>query len=256
MHEATRRLLDLGLSEKEAGVYLALLELGPSIVQQVAEKAGVNRSTCYALIESLKQRGLVSEVERDERVAYVPESPQRLVELVEKEAQELSSKRETLQQVMPDFLALFNALGQKPRVRYFEGEKGIISARRALMEADITKEYVSFTAIDEATNIASRIDMLERQRMAQRLHGRLIIAIQPGMQLPETDLRAWDVRCLPYDQAPFTGEVDIFGDKVAAFIFHPDIVGLLVDSAHLSRIFRALFEAAWKSAAPYIPKAT
>lgn len=250
MHEATRRLLELGLSEKEAGVYLALLELGPSGVQHVAEKANVNRSTCYALIGSLKQRGLVSELERDGRITYVPESPQRLAELIEKEAQQLSSKRQILQQGMPDFLALFNAIEQKPRVRYFEGEKGMVSAREALMEQDLEQEYLSFTAIDEATGLASRIDERGRQRMARRLHGRLVIAVKPGMELPMTDLKTWEVRTLPYSQAPFTGEVDIFGDKVAAFVFHPEVIGLLVDSAHLSRIFRALFEAAWKSAIP------
>lgn len=253
MSEATRRLLELGLSEKEAGVYLALLELGPSGVQTIAEKAGINRSTVYALFESLKNRGLASESEREGRTVFSAESPQRLIELVEREAQHISSKREILREAMPDFLALFNAIENKPRIRYFEGEAGIVSAREALMENLLDEEYLSFTAIDEGTNIAARIDERGRQRMARRLRGRLIISIKPGIALPETDFKNWQVRILPYEQAPFTGEVDIFGNKVGAFVFQSELIGLLVDSPNLVRIFRALFEAAWQTAKPYAP---
>ena len=54
------KLQELGLSEKEARVYLALFELGPSVVSGLAKKAGINRSTTYVILETLAKRGLVS----------------------------------------------------------------------------------------------------------------------------------------------------------------------------------------------------
>ena len=54
------QLKHIGLSENEAKVYLAMLELGPSPVLEIAAKAGINRPTAYAQIESLKKMGLVS----------------------------------------------------------------------------------------------------------------------------------------------------------------------------------------------------
>lgn len=247
MLEAARHLLEFGLSEKEAGVYLALLELGPSGVQAVAEKAGVNRSTAYALFQTLKQRGLVSEAEQEQRAVFVPESPQRLQEQLEKESHVLEERRGKLQHAMPDFLALFHAIGHKPRVRYFEGLKGITAARASLMEVSPDQEYLSYTCIDEATKNLAQIDERERQRMARRLHGRLLLVLKPNFTIPETDFSSWNVRQLPYAQAPFSGELDIFGNKVAIFIAQDEPIGLVLESPALVALFRSIFEAAWKS---------
>ena len=44
------------LSEKEAAVYLAALQLGWVPVQDIAKLSKVNRATTYVMIESLKKR--------------------------------------------------------------------------------------------------------------------------------------------------------------------------------------------------------
>ena len=253
MLEAARHLLEFGLSEKEAGVYLALLELGPSGVQTVAEKAGVNRSTAYALFQTLKERGLVSETQQENRAIFIPESPYRLQEQCEKELHEVEQKREKLLYAMPDFMALFHAIEYKPRVRYFEGLKGISAARSALMENSPDEEYVSFTCIDEGTNAVAQIEERERQRMARRLHGRLILALKPGMQIPQTDFSSWKIRQIPFEQSPFSGELDIFGNTVAAFVTKDEPMGLILESQMLADLFRSLFEAAWKSGEDFRP---
>ena len=53
MDELKKELEHLGLSDKEAKVYLAALEMGPSPVQDISHKAHVNRATTYVMIESL-----------------------------------------------------------------------------------------------------------------------------------------------------------------------------------------------------------
>jgi|SRR3989344_829968 len=63
-----KELQALGLSEKEAKVYLAALVLGPDTVQNIAKKAGINRPTAYLQIESLKEKGIISEVEKDKKI--------------------------------------------------------------------------------------------------------------------------------------------------------------------------------------------
>ena len=60
MSDLIQELGHLGLSEKEAAVYLASLELGPAPVQDISHKAKVNRATTYVMIESLMGRGLIS----------------------------------------------------------------------------------------------------------------------------------------------------------------------------------------------------
>ena len=52
-------LENLGLSEKEAEIYLALLELGTGTVVEVAKKSGVKRPTAYLVLDELKKMGYI-----------------------------------------------------------------------------------------------------------------------------------------------------------------------------------------------------
>ena len=53
-------LIDFGLSEHEALVYLSSLMLGPSTVNKIAKHSGVKRTTVYPVVESLKRKGIMN----------------------------------------------------------------------------------------------------------------------------------------------------------------------------------------------------
>jgi len=58
-------LISLGLSEKEARIYIVLLELEVATAHEVAEKSGVNRSSAYVVLEKMKEKGIVGLVETE-----------------------------------------------------------------------------------------------------------------------------------------------------------------------------------------------
>jgi len=53
-------LIEYGLSQNQAKVYLACLELGSATVQKISRQAGLPRTTCYQIIETLRN-GLAKE---------------------------------------------------------------------------------------------------------------------------------------------------------------------------------------------------
>ena len=70
-------LSHVGLSDKEAAVYLAAMELGPAVVQDIAKKAEVNRATTYVMIESLASRGMMSTFVKGKKRYFAAEPPER-----------------------------------------------------------------------------------------------------------------------------------------------------------------------------------
>lgn len=56
MKNLTNILKSFGMSQKEAEVYLALLELGSAKVSDVSKQSSVNRSSAYVVLETLKER--------------------------------------------------------------------------------------------------------------------------------------------------------------------------------------------------------
>lgn len=246
MQEAVRQLIELGLTDKEAAVYLALLELGPSPVQDVAMKSGSNRSTVYAVLESLRTRGLATVEENGKRAQYRPAPPERLEKLLHEEQELIQQKIATLGTAMPLFRAVYNSTPGKPSVRFFEGEEGIREAREILMQTG-GGEFLSFCALDEQLSKLSSTDERQRLMMNRRMKGRCLVARKPEFSLPSLDARNWSLKEISFDAMPFTGEMNIIGNVVAAFVVPDQPIAFIVEHPLMANLFRACFELAWRS---------
>lgn len=247
MKDLKEILAEYGLSDKESSVYLAMLELGPASVQDIAKKSGVNRATTYVMIESLKRRGLMSTFEKGKKTMFVAESPDRLKRLVEKDMNFIKEKQERLQEALPSFLALYNSSAQdKPIVKYFEGEEGVKTAREIMMQC--RGEMLNFVAVDESTVSVSKIGESQRLEASRRIHGKVIFALKEGINLPYFDRNNWNVREIPYKTYPFTGDLHLFDNKVLFIVMKTKPIAFLLESPEVYGLTRAMYEAVWSSA--------
>ena len=121
-------LKQIGLNEKQASVYLALLELGTATVNPIATKAGIKRPTTYLVLDELQAKGLVSLVPRAKKALYTAESPEQLLG-------DLYKKQEMVKRFMPNMLALYNAKVDKPQVLLFEGKEAVRGVYEKILKA-------------------------------------------------------------------------------------------------------------------------
>src|SRR3989344_6740207 len=122
-----KQLTSLGLSDNEAKVYMAMLE--------ISAKAGVNRPTTYVQIESLKKMGLVSSQVKGKKQLFIAESPDQLEFVIEREIKTIEDKKAELARMMPELSGLFNVSGDKPQVRFFEGKEGLIKMQDEMLRS-------------------------------------------------------------------------------------------------------------------------
>src|SRR6266699_2317106 len=92
---------ELGLSNKEARVYLASLALGPSPVQKIADDSGIKRVTTYVILESLVGLGLVSQTSKGKKTYFIAEDPINLERLLDKREQEIQDQKHNFSQILP-----------------------------------------------------------------------------------------------------------------------------------------------------------
>ena len=121
-------LQEIGLNEKEAAVYLALLQYENASIIDISGKTKINRSTTYTIIESLAKKGLVSETTVGKKTHYQAESPERLETFVERQKVILEEHSKRLKDIIPQIKSIQRENGEKPVVKYFEGREGIIAA--------------------------------------------------------------------------------------------------------------------------------
>lgn len=252
MEDIKQSLGELGLSPKEIDVYLSMLELGPSSVQDISKKAGVNRSTTYVMIEGLKKHGLVSTYEKGKKVVFVAEKPDRLVQVVNEQIGLLSAKRERVSAVLPRLLAIFNASDEKPKVRFFEGDETIDLFRQEVMAQ--RSPIWNFFAVDETLiKLASYQEDKRIEYTSKLQNSRVLMAVKPGMTPQYIDRSGIEIREISYEKFPFSGEITIVGDHVYVISMQARAIGFIIENKEITNLVRALYEAAWIGAKPWAP---
>ncbi|OGH88027.1 MAG: hypothetical protein A3J93_02545 [Candidatus Magasanikbacteria bacterium RIFOXYC2_FULL_42_28] len=114
-------LQNLGLDDKEAKIYLALLELGKGTVADVAKQSGVKRTNIYNFIGPMKDKHIIGEIIQDKQIILIPENPQALIKRAEQNFVDIKN-------LLPNLLSIFNTPESKPKVKFFDGAQGIKNA--------------------------------------------------------------------------------------------------------------------------------
>jgi len=245
-------LSKLGFSDKEAKVYLASLEIGPAPVQQIAQKATVKRATCYVMIESLKDRGLMSSFTKGKKVFFTAESPSRINSLLEDEKNSVDAKRKILSDVLPNLLAFAaEKNGERPRVSFFEGIEGVRSIHEDVLKTT-DKTLENIVSLDDAGKFSSPSDDVVTFRDKLLKKGTVIRVLYTSknnkLDLPKEIREKWQFKQISEEKFPLHGELTLYGDKVAAFSFRGKIFGTIIESREIANTVRALFELAWINA--------
>lgn len=248
MDELKKKLIDFGMSDKEASVYLAMLELGPASALDIAKKADVNRATTYILIESLKRRGLMNSVEREKKTLFAAESPEHLLSIVGEKLVEAEKQQTGLHDVMPEFMALFNAVEEKPRVRFFESYEGIRACREALLQTRDAQELIRvFIHYNEDMVRLAKFEEEQRLGLNRRASKfRLLYSMEPGLDLPAFGKNI-EIRRAPHDMPLFHGELNIADRFILAASATPRPIVVIIESKQVAELFRSLFDLAWRS---------
>ncbi len=245
-------LMKLGLSEKEAKVYLAALELAQDTVQNISKKSGVNRPTTYVILEKLMQMGLISKVEKDKRTLFIAEDPRELENILEKQRREVEDKKNELKEIMDELKALNNSNQEKPIVKFFVGEDGLVAMDkygRNLMKKG--SETIAITPIDL---IEKKFPTRRREAVDIRVKlGVVSKAIYTHINGPidnytnKNELR--EGIFLPRDKFPIDSTITVYPDwGVKIFYFGDKPYGVVIESKEIAKNMKLLLELAWDGA--------
>lgn len=243
MEEPQKLLEHLGLNEKEARVYLGLLQIGQSSVLALSRRTGLKRPTIYLVLDDLIRKGFAATVLREKKKLYIALPPERLQENLER-------KRESLQQLLPQLTALWAQKTAKPVVQLFEGLDAINNLYREIFTSG-TEDIETFYAFDPIKKFQESYEPFIRLfKKNPRIRSReLVYAKNPKeVQLPESEkLSNRHIRFVTEHRAFSTD--NIFWLDKAAIISPEKEFAVVVQSKDVVDSFRSLFDLAWVGAA-------
>lgn len=240
-------LQKIGLSEKEAKVYLASLELGQSPVQKIAAKAKVNRATTYVILEGLMKKGIITTFEQGKKRYFVAESPDALHNIIDQQQEEIRKKEELLASLMPELSSVHNTLPNKPVVRFYEGKEGLKTLLEERLQ-EAPKEVLHFYPLEDVQEIFSpeESENYRKQRIARNTFNKSVASVN-DLDKP-VSFQLADVRKVSHQQTPFHADVAVYNDKVSISTMKGQICGVVIQSKAVADTFRSIFKLAFDSA--------
>ena len=114
-------LKELGLSDGQVRVYVAILELGSASINAIHEKTGFERRAIYDIINKLIERGLISYTLEQGKRTYQCASPRIIKEEIEKKTWLLKS----LKNKLPSISEMYNLAKPKIRAEIYRGNNAM-----------------------------------------------------------------------------------------------------------------------------------
>ena len=240
MHNLENEIKKLGLSDKEAKVYIAILKLGQAPVAEVATHSNINRATTYVILEELKKKGLVSTFLKGKKTYFAVEPPERLKNLFEVEEKRVKENFSDLKKILPDLDKLYESRGERPSVRFFEGSVGINSLREDILKTKTKFLYQILPLVIEQVSLEKNQD--QKINKLYKIPSKSIYYNKKGKVFPEKFGKA-EYKFL---KDKFDSEIIIYGEKVAFINVKKNPVGIIIDDSAVSQTIKIIFETLWK----------
>lgn len=229
-------LKNIGLSEHEAIIYLALLEEGTTTAGKLADKTHLHRRTTYDVLNSLKEKGLVNYFEQGGITTYHSIDPERLASILEE-------KKAALQEIIPQLKAKRLEVKAKSLAYVYQGIKGIKTIFEDILDNP------SYVAFGEGMKIVEYLgpffDYFQREKKERNIKARVLMGEQfrnkktvTGAYSKFRFLRGYQPPILTY----------IYGNKVAIIVWSETPTAFVIESKETSEGYRSYFELLWKNA--------
>lgn len=248
-----KNLIDYGLSEKEAYVYLAVLQLETATVQEISKVSGVNRSSVYVVLNSLKKQGLVGQSGGGKIQEFVASSPELLLQFAKSRSQRELEIEEKISEIVPDLKALHKETRRRPKVRVFEGDKGAEEVYWSLLsekKIDVLRTFANPVNIFKHVTNFSELDRMRGAR-GIKMYG-INAATQEMVDLYKKvrPHEPYEITLIPEDKYKFTSDIGIYADKVS-FVSPTEKLAIIIENKDISDMLKNIFDLAWEEAKRY-----
>jgi HTH-type transcriptional regulator, sugar sensing transcriptional regulator len=237
----TKTLLDIGLSENEAKVYLAALALGPTTILKLSKTANIKRTTAYSVVETIRQKGLISVEIKGWKKLFVVESPDKLKFI-------LNEKRERLEKNLPDLFSIYNLKGDEGFIKYYEGVESVKSIYEDILKRLTSKDWYlvigntyPWLKIDPKY-FKSFIERRARKNSDLRL---LLQESEVAIKYQKSGVSNGKIKTLP-KRFSATSNMIILRNKLVLHQLLPTTRAIVIENPSIIQMTKEMFEIMWE----------
>lgn len=239
-------LQEIGLSEKEAAIYLYLLKVDNGSIATIAKATDINRTTVYPVLDQLMKKEFVEETLELGKTVYQARTPDRIESFLQEQKIKLEEQSQLAKDFIPRFKGVMREGGQRPVIEYGEGRDAII--RESKNHFSIDDDGGQAFLIYPRDRIEEIFSEKERQfvkdiRIAKKINTISIYTYSKGQYNPDTTGTRFRVDEMEY---PISAEISIYKDRVRINTLGSSLSTITIKNSDFSETLQTLFKLAIK----------
>ena len=246
-------LRKIGFTEKEAKIYMHLIRLGPQPVSTLAEKAEINRTTTYDIITTLTKKGLISSIKKGSVTYFKALDPKNLLNYLEREkiehTKKLEKQQKEIETLLPALISLENPESTKPKVSFYEGEKGLRQAYEDTLTSSET--ILAYANVEEMHKGLPNFfpEYYQRRAKEKKIH---IQAVFPDNKISlerhkKDKSENRESLLIPAKLYDFSPEINVYDDKVL-YASWREKMAIIIKSKEIADFHKKMFKLCWAQA--------
>lgn len=239
-------LEELGLSNAEAKIYLALLKLGSATTGNIITATKLQSSTVYHVLGTIVEKGMVTFIYKGKIKYYQAESPETLLAFLEE-------KKRKFTEILPELKRLEKARAQKQSAQVYQGINGLKAAFNDVILSLKPGEEYHFFQIPKEKLLNEQIILFLRNYHLKRAEKGIKVK---GLALKGSEKRISELfKGIKHSQIRYIDEftpsgIIIYKNKVITLDWEETPTAFVIQSDAVAESYRRFFEQKWNQAKP------
>ena len=233
------------LENKEARIYLALLEYGSLPVSTLARITRIARPTIYPNVERLKRKWFITETRKNNILYYSCVDPKKIVALLRDKAQEAEKTVDLFTDQLNEFESAKKNFGNAPQVRYYEWEE-LLNILYSSLSAEDKELYTVFN-VDAVLQHARRYqEKINAMLKESKTRSRVFLTSSPeAKKFQQQHQNTYQhIKLLPPD-AVFQSDTIMTHDRFLYISYGDTITGIEIIDPQFLQTQKTLFRLLW-----------
>lgn len=244
-------LTSQGLNDKDIQVYLDLFAHGQSFASTIALRCKLDRTTVYAVLKRLVNKGLIAQTKVGDVTAFIPLPAETFLQHLDQQISELDNKKQETVSFIEELNKVKKHNYHKPRIQIYEGDAAIISLYEQTV-AQKGEQKAFLTLQDIPVEVAGYLKKaFIKNKLKNKVTSQVLVADSKYSQKYK-DLDSKSNRQTKIvAEHPFSihAEIILFNKREVAIIdFHEQAYGIVIESETLYKTIETLFDTIYNAA--------
>lgn len=241
------QLMELGLTREEVKIYLNLLNSGPNSITELSKRTKIKRTSTHNYVNTLIQKGIVSQTDFGGRRKVIAEIPDKLKILIDQQKYKIKRLESAFEDTISNIYKMIPEVNENTNVdvKYYEDRSLIEGIYDDILKSKEVRAYVNSAEI--ASTFPENFDKFINSVKSGNEIWDLMVVTNEGKSFEESTLELdnYHVAYFPQNIKLHSMDYLIYDNKITIIQGGESPTAIMIQNKFLYENAKVMFDLMW-----------